>query len=98
MLLGRLSAVQVVQIAAPCIGERVVGFRDLLELLLRLQVVRVPVGMVFERELTVGCPDVVGRCLAIDAKTDVEVLLTLHLAFGSGYSLHPFSSRCSLSR
>src|SRR5262249_38283823 len=55
------------------IRQDVVGFRDRLELRLGVLVVRVPVGMVLERELPVRRADVVRRGLSIDAQQFVVV-------------------------
>ena len=54
--------------ALPGVGEHLVGFLGLLELLLGALVVRVAVGMVLHRELPVGLLDVLLGSVAIDAR------------------------------
>jgi hypothetical protein len=68
-------AVLVVGGALLRVGEDLVGFLGLLELLLRLGVVRIAVRMVLHGQLAVGLLDLVVRSVAVDAEDFVVVAL-----------------------
>jgi hypothetical protein len=71
-------AVLVVGGALLRVGEDLVGFLGLLELLFRLWVVRIAVGMVLHGQLAVGLLDVLIRSVAVDAEDFVVVALLCH--------------------
>ena len=72
--IGRAEAV----IVGPSFGvaENVVGFGGLLEFLFRLGIVRIVVGMILERQLSVGVLDLVVRSISGDAQNFIIIALT----------------------
>src|SRR5580704_19107931 len=65
----------IVNLALLLVAQYIVGFGDLLELLLRLFVVGIDVGMIFARGFAEGFPDLFRcRCL-LDAQRRVIVFL-----------------------
>src|SRR5438105_4206001 len=63
----------VVRLALRVVRQDVVGERDALELLFRLAVPGIDVGMVFPRELAVGLLDLVGGRTALDPEIGVKI-------------------------
>jgi hypothetical protein len=87
LTLQGLVAVPVVQALLLLVGEHLVGLVDLLELLLRLGVARVAVGVILEGHLAIGLLDLLGAGAALDAKDFVVV------ASGDGHGRCLFSLR-----
>src|SRR5579863_2949457 len=65
----------VVDLALLLVAQHIVGLRDLLELLLRLLVVGIDVGMVFARSLAKGFPDLLRCRRLLDAQRRVIVFV-----------------------
>ena len=70
----RIGGTEPVVVGAPFrIAENVVGFRSFLELLFGLGIVRIVIGMILERQLSVGALDLVLGSVSGDAKNFVIV-------------------------
>ena len=71
---ARIGGAESVIVGTACgIAENVVGFRGFLEFLFGLGIVRIMIGMVLERQLSVGVLDLVVRSIPGDAKNFVIV-------------------------
>ena len=75
----------IVALALLGVGEDLICLGGLLELLGRVLVALVAVGVVLHREFAIGLLDIVGRCVAGDAKHLVVVAFLL----GHGYASVP---------
>jgi len=86
---------EVVGLALLGVAEHGVGFGDFLELLLRLLVARIAVGVVLERELAVSLLDLVLRSRAADSEDFIVVFVADHSSMHSRASVPivPFSYR-----
>ena len=71
-------AVAIVGGALLVVHEDVVGFAEFLEFLLRVRVVRIFVGMKFDRELAVGALDLLAGRGALDAQDFVVIAFGGH--------------------
>ena len=71
-------AVAIVGGAFLFVHQDVVGFAELLEFLFRVRVVRIFVGMKFDRELAIGALDLVAGRIAFDAQDFVVIALGGH--------------------
>ena len=70
------------------VHQDVVGFAELLEFLFRVRVVRIFIGMKFDRELAIGALDLIAGRVAFDAQDFVVIALgSSHLEKGIGYRL-----------
>jgi hypothetical protein len=60
------------------VHQDVVGFTEFLELLFRVRIVRILVGMEFDRELAVRTLDLLAGCVAFDAQDFVVIAFGGH--------------------